>query len=58
MVNDELIFDLDSVPTFYAEGLVDEEQHKVDFRKALKITILSIVSTIIFTLLAYLIPFN
>lgn len=58
MVDDELIFDLDSVPTFYAEGIVDEEQYKVDFRKALKITFLSIVSTVIFTLLAYLIPFN
>jgi hypothetical protein len=58
MADDDLIFDLDSIPTFYAEGVVDEEQHKADFRKALKITFLSIGSTIVFTLLAYLIPFN
>ncbi len=58
MAENELVFDLDSVPTFYAEGIVDEEQHKADFRKAIKITFLSIVSTIAFTLLAYLIPFS
>ena len=58
MADDDLIFDLDSVPTFNAEGVVDEEQYTADFRKALRITFFSIVSTIIFTLLAYLIPFN
>ncbi len=58
MSEKKLLIDLDSVPTISAEGFVDPEQHKKDFRKAMKITSLSVISTIILTIISYLIVFN
>ena len=54
----ERFFSLDAMTTMFYTGKVsNKEMRKRDFRKALQITGLSIISAIIVTALAYLVEF-
>ena len=56
---DRRFFSLEGITTkFYTGNIMNEEMRKRDFRKAMQITVLSILSSLIVTVLLFLLEFN
>lgn len=59
MMLDKQLINLEKIPKIFNTGNIsDEEMKKKDVRKAITITVLSTISTIIVTLFAYMVNFT
>ena len=58
-MSEKRIFSLEGMTSkFYTGNIINEEMKKRDFRKAIQITALSIISSVIITVLLFFLEFN